>query len=204
MTRARLRRPASVVGRLAVELVVVSVAVYAAFALTEWQAEREEAERRRQIRQALVREIRDITDDTRVTVVWSSEMVARYDSAFAAAETPRLTPVIEPVHIQPHMWQATLQSGGLELLDVPTIFRISRFYNELNLSLEQLEQLRTLSESVLIPNLDLGPTEFYDDNARLRPKYDWYMFGLRRVAAFAQRITAMGDSVVAELGDVTR
>jgi len=186
--------------RLAFELVVVFVGVYAAFALSEWEARREAEERRAQIQQALVQEIRDIVRNVRNATEWASHAVAAYDSAFAAGQTPALVPLIEPIRVQPHMWQATLESGGLDLLDVRTIYQISEFYNGLNAGFEQLAQLRGLSESVLIPNLGNGTSEFYDGAGRLRPKYNWYFAGLQNLLSLAEGITARGDFLVRELG----
>lgn len=195
-----LRRSRSILLRLLFELVVVFVGVYAAFALSAWQERREATERRQQIELALVREIRDITANTRQAATWTGEAVAHYDSAFAVGSRPRLEPMIEPIGVRAHMWEATLESGGLELLDVGRIYRLSQFYNELNIGFEQLAQLRTLSETVLIPNLGRGSGEFYDEDGKLRVKYGWYMMGLRNLHGLAERITASGDSLVAELG----
>ena len=76
----------------------------------------------------------------------------------------------------------------------------SEFYNGLNAGFEQLAQLRTLSETVLIPNLDSGPKEFYDPATKqLRSKYTWYLEGLRHVGDLAVGITAHGDKLVADL-----
>jgi hypothetical protein len=96
--------------------------------------------------------------------------------------------------------EATLQSGALDLFDIPTVYRLSQFYNELNAGFEQLAQLRNLSESVLIPNLERGSSEFYEQGGRkLRPKYQWYRDGLGRLAGLAARITALGDSLTNQL-----
>ncbi|HEY8469624.1 MAG TPA: hypothetical protein VIL18_08280 [Longimicrobiales bacterium] len=186
--------------RLAFELVIVFVGVYAAFALQEWEARREAAERRAQIQQALVQEIRDIIGNTRIASEWTSRLVAEYDSAFAKGETPALVPLIEPVRVHTHMWEATIESGGLDLLDVPTIYRISEFYNGLNAGFEQLSQLRTLSESMLIPNLGNGTSAFYDSAGRLRPEYHWYIGGMRNLSVLADRITEQGELLVRDLG----
>lgn len=55
-----------------------------------------------------------------------------------------------------------------------------------------LAQLRALSESVLIPNLERGSNEFYQADGRLRPKYQWHREGLGRLSALAARITVVG------------
>ena len=80
------------------------------------------------------------------------------------------------------------------------MYRLSQFYNELNAGFEQINQLRSLSESVLIPNLERGTDEFYKPNGRqLRPKYQWYRDGLGRLSGLAKSITALGDSLTLQL-----
>jgi hypothetical protein len=193
-------------GRLGAELLVVFVGVYAAFALSQYEARREAAERRRQLQDALVREIRDLTSNTRRVSLELPIELARFDSAVRAGGRPPLQPWIEPIRVQTHMWEATLQSGALELFDIPTVYNLSRFYNELNAGFEQLAQLRALSETVLIPNLERGSNEFYElDGHSLRPKYRWYRSGLGRLAELAASITALGDSLTVTLAsDRTR
>jgi hypothetical protein len=186
-------------GRLLLELVVVFVGVYAAFALSERKAEQEALARREQLQAALVREIGDITRITRRVASELPQQLAYFDSAVAAGGRPPLVPWIEPIRVQTHMWEATLQSAALELFDVPTIYRISEFYNELNAGFEQLAQLRALSETVLIPALGRTDDEFYDSSNRLRPKYRWYREGQQRLLSRATAISARGDSLVASL-----
>lgn len=185
--------------RLALELIVVFVGVYAAFALSEHVSRKDAATRREQLQSALVREIQDITSNTRRVASMLPAQLADFDSAVAAGGRPQLTPWIEPVRVDTHMWQVTMQSAALDLFEVATAYNLSRFYNELNAGFEQLAQLRALSETVLIPNLGLGRGEFYDSDGRLRPKYAWYRDGLWRLATLAKGITILGDSLVASL-----
>jgi hypothetical protein len=80
------------------------------------------------------------------------------------------------------------------------VYRLSQFYNRLNAGFEQLTQLRTLSETVLIPNLGRDDEEFYDlESGNLRPEYAWYREGLERLGSLAASITSLGDSLVVEL-----
>jgi hypothetical protein len=192
----------ALIGRLALELVVVFIGVYAAFAMSEYQRRKDVDERRQQIQAALVNEIRDIASNTRRVATALPPQLARFDSAVAAGARPRLDPWIEPVGFQQHMWDATLQSGALDIFDVSTFYGISQFYNELNAGFEQLAQLRELSENVLIPALGEDSDEFYDADG-LRPGYRWYRDGLGRLAMLAEGITATGDSLVATLSSGT-
>lgn len=178
--------------------------VFAAFQLSEYREGQEEKIHRAQMQRALVQEIEEITIRTRRAATQTPRLIAYYDSSIAAGAMPPLQPLIEPISVRSHMWEAALESGGLNLLDVPTLYRISEFYNALNAGFEQLAQLRHLSETVLIPNLEKGPDEFYDpENATLRPKYQWYLQGLRNVADLAGGITDIGDELVADLKQET-
>jgi hypothetical protein len=192
-------RPWPLLGRLTLELAVVFIGVYAAFALSEYQTRQEAIARRQQLQAALVSEIRDITSNTRRVATTLPMQLVRFDSAVAAGARPGLEPWIEPVRVQPHMWEATLQSGVLDIFDVATVYGISQFYNELNAGFEQLTQLRQLSETVLIPELGQSSDEFYAPDNRLRPKYRWYRDGLERLSQLAAGITSQGDSLVAAL-----
>lgn len=187
--------------RLALELAVVFIGVYGAFALSQHEAKKEADDRRRQLQDALVREITDLTSNTRRVARQLPIQLAQFDSAVRAGARPPLQPWIEPVRVETHMWEATLQSGALGLFEIPTVYRLSQFYNELNAGFEQLTQLRTLSETVLIPNLERGSSEFYTPDGRtLRLKYQWYREGLGELARLAASITALGDSLTTQLG----
>jgi hypothetical protein len=196
MQALRSRRTKRRLSQLALELIVVFVGVYAASARSDYEEKRDAAKRQRQLQSALVREIRDITSNTRRVAEVLPRQLAQFDSAVASGKRPPLEPWIEAVRVQTHMWNATLQSGALDLFDVPTVYALSDFYNELNAGFEQLAQLRELSQSVLIPNLDKGPDEFFDaDSGRLRSKYYWYRSGLQRLSTLAATITLKGDSL---------
>jgi hypothetical protein len=185
--------------RLGLELLVVFIGVYAAFALSEHEDRRDDAVRRVQLQAALVREIEALTMNTRRVAETLPERLAQFDAAVAAGARPPLSPLIEAVRVDTHMWEAALQSSALDLFAVDTVYDLSRFYNELNAGFEQLAQLRALSETVLIPNLGLDSDEFYDADHRLRPKYGWYRAGLGQLQFLSSNITTLGDSLVVAL-----
>jgi hypothetical protein len=185
--------------RALLELLVVFIGVTAAFALSEYQ-KRVEAERRGYLlREALIQEIESTITNTQNVAVMFPQLQARTDSLVAAGERPPLLPMLEPVRVRSYMWEVALQSGGLELLDVRTAYRLSSFYNELNQGFVQLDQLRHLTETILLPNLHLGPEEFYEPSGDLRPKYQWHREGMFRLARLARDITAQGEALVAHL-----
>lgn len=197
---SRGRRTIDFLARLAFELLIIFVGVYAAFALSQHRAEREADEQRYQIREALIREIESVTVNTRRVATNTPRYLAMRDSLVAAGHRPMPQVFFEPFNIQTHMWDVTLQSNALDLLDVPTVYRLSVFYNSLNHGFDQLHQLRELSEEYLLPLLDEGPDGFYDDaTGELRPSLAWYLPSVRRLGSLAERITVSGDSLAADL-----
>ena len=108
------------IARLGVELLVVFIGVYSAFALSQYEARREADNRRRQLQEALTSKIRDLTSNTlRVARVLPAQL-AELRSAIKHGQRPTLTPWLEPVRVRTYMWESTLQSGALGLLPIPT------------------------------------------------------------------------------------
>lgn len=205
MTKSAMNTPATKnwrtsIGRLFTELVVVFIGVYAAFMLSEFRAEKQAEERRMQVVDALKTEIEEILFRAKRSSGGLIGLTAYYDSTIAAGAMPSLRPMIEPIRAESHMWEAALQSGGLNDLDVSTMYRLSQFYNVLNAGFEQLAQLRTLSETLIIPNLDQGPSAFYDvKTKKLLKKYYWYLDGLQRISALAEEVKNVGEVLVVDL-----
>jgi hypothetical protein len=198
-------RVARIAARWTTELAVVFVGVYGAFALAEWEEDREREERAAQIRGALIQEIRGIQEETRNGVFYMGLALSQLDSAMKAGMTPRLQPEMQPIGFRTHVWDATLASGELGLLDVETFYEVSEFYNRLNAGLEQLRQIQELSKTMLLPVLDEPAANLYEaaDSAgrvRLRPQYRWYVEGLGRTRAIARCVTVLGDTLLLHLG----
>lgn len=191
--------------RWTTELVVVFVGVYGAFAVAEWDEERERADRAAQVREALIEEIRDIQSNTHRVAVWAPRYLLMMDSALSAGTPVAPQPWLEPVNLQPHVWDATLTSGALDLFTVATFLEVSQFYNLLTLGFEQIGQLRSLSESQLLPRLGDPPSTFYESAAaapalRFKPEFEWYGASMRRLGVLARCITIQGDSALVRLG----
>ncbi|HEX6590187.1 MAG TPA: hypothetical protein VF039_14370 [Longimicrobiales bacterium] len=198
-------RVGPILARWTTELLVVFIGVYGAFVVAEWDEKRERSERVAQINGALVEEIRDIQGNTHRVALWAPSYLAGLDSALARGVPVAPQPWLEPVSIQPHVWNATLTSGALDLLSVETFLEVSEFYNLLTLGFEQIAQLRSLSETQLLPRLGDPASTFYTASGggpalRFRPEYEWYPGTMERLGTLARCITMKGDSALAALG----
>lgn len=72
------------------------------------------------------------------------------------------------------MWQVVIFFDGMQLLDVPTMFELSKYYNSFGIMLSKYEKLIEFAEHEIIPFED-APSRFYDDNGRLRAAYRAYI-----------------------------
>lgn len=186
-------------GALLLELVVVFVGVTAAFLLDAYRQERSDVRRRAQIVDALVNEIQTVSDGARGELPSIEAFSEDFEERLAAGERPALVPLFPTNGFRGDMWEATLQMGGVELLDVDVAMRLSHFYGVVQtLTLEQ-ERLDQFTREILIPNVGRSPDEFYDSSGALRAKYAWYPRGVRELERAGSALVAGGDSLIAIL-----
>lgn len=190
--------------RLAVEMLVGFVGVYAAFALSAYKDKRDQIERRHQIKRALIAEIRDVSKLARMNGPEYGKVLAQFDSAVAAGTKPAPRPFFEAVDWGNHVWEATKQAGGLTILDPPTFFRLSEFYNITDDMYAQYGQMREITITQIFPGLERGPDAFYlPGTTTLRPIFGVYRTDLRRLEQMNGSIARIGDGLIATLAKDT-
>jgi hypothetical protein len=114
--------------RIALEILIGFVGVYAAFALSAYKERRDLVDRRHQIKRALIAEVRPIVALARSNAPAYDSALAAFDSSVKAGR-PAPYPFVESIGLADHVWEATKQGGGLNLIDVPTFVALSQFYN---------------------------------------------------------------------------
>ncbi len=185
--------------RIALEIVIGFIGVYAAFALTAYKEQRDLVGRRHQIKRALIAEIRPIVELARSNGPSYLTHLQRFDSTVNAGH-PIPRPFTESIGITDHVWEATKQAGGLNLIDVPTFVALSEFYNMNSNMFAQYAQLRDFSLTEILPRLGAGPRAFYEPGTQtLRPSFVIYRSALRRLNGMNQSLVSGGDSLIARL-----
>ena len=183
--RARL---AAGLGRKAAELVTVFVGVYAAFLLNDYQSHREERQRREQILSWLEERYPEMYAE----LGRCSEEMRRTGDDFnrrvAAGEMPAVKTFLWTTDYNALELTGLLQSGGYTLLEIKTV----RSLQDVDGTLREMVALalhdQQLSDALILPNLDKGPSAFYDPATKhLRPAYAWYGdFAGQMVAKYAE------------------
>jgi hypothetical protein len=178
--------------RLLLELVVVFVGVYAAAMLAQRQARLAEEEHSRALRRALAAELAFIHQQG--SAIKLDEIVDFADS-ISAGHRPELFPFTWRVPFAPDVWEATLASGGVRLMEPSLVVAVSKFYGEMRGFMAELDDNRAYTRDILLPNLGRPPSEFYQENGRLRTKYGWYLSHMRYVARQVPMLVAQADSL---------
>ena len=185
-----------------IEFLIVFSGVYIAFMLTEMKENRIESQRRTQIYKALKRELIDVSANSKQFAAEIDRILLQYKTAIENGQFPQLHPFIQPIHFTPHMWNATIQSDGLNLLEIDQIEKISQFYNEVQQLLLKVEKLGTLSHLYLIPNMDKPKEEFYNiELNNVKSKYEWYFGILQGIVKDCDKVCKSADTLILTIDD---
>lgn len=189
--------------RLASELVIIFAGVYGAFWVERYQQVLEDRERAVTILEALEREIDQFSGEGRYVEVGIASALAVYDSAVAVGL--QVTPAYyrEPGAETPSVsvWEATVASGGVNLLDPGLFYDLAAFYNRVQSFSQRYLRYNLITEEEVLPRLSLGARAFYDPRSgELEPIFEVHMDQLRTLLEEATQIIARADT----LGDVVR
>ena len=177
------------IGRWTAELVLVFVGVYAAFWLNNYQQHREDAGRRDQILAALEQQLRKGIESGKINRAKQEQEAAEFRRALDAGEMPSLKPFVFTTDYSPTDWATMLQSGGIQLLDVPTLMAVRNDESVIRWGLSRMAWYQKLSDDLIVPNLDQGISFFYDPaTKKLRKRFEIYPDALDARVKFANEL----------------
>ena len=177
-----VKRFAARFGWLMAELVFVFLGMYGAFLLERMHDDDMDLLRKRQILQALVDEFEDYETELGSASSSLDEAYAEpFFSAYGEGERPFPTPL--PYggmgSVNTGIWEAMLQSGGIEVLEVEVIQQVQVFFKKLQDLLDLYSRFERLTEQMILPEMDQDVTFFYQaEGPELRDKYKWYVNSL--------------------------
>jgi hypothetical protein len=171
------------VGLWFIELVTVFIGVYLAFFLNGHRIQQNHEHKRQQIYTALYRyfsagapEIKRSKNDI------DSLYVSPFLKAYQNKDMPRLKELpFFKSSINDHTWNAMLQAGGIDLLDIKLIREVSSFFAANQRLMQAMKHFNRLNETSLLPHLNDDLSEFYNTKMKkLKPKYKWYIQSLKK------------------------
>ena len=169
-------------GWLIAELVFVFLGLYGAFLLERANDEKNDLMRKRQILEALIDEFVEYESD----LVGSSDTLDEgYAVPFFGAYSSGEKPFPKPLpfgdgggltSMNTGIWEAMLQSGGIEVLEVELIQEVQQFFKNHEKLILTYSSFDRRVELMIIPNQDENSSFFYEqEGIVLRNKYKWYV-----------------------------
>jgi len=189
--------------RLVTELVIIFAGVYGAFWVERYQQTLEDRERAVTILEALEREIDQFSGAGRYVEEGIASALVAYDSAVALGLQVAPAYYREPGAETPSVsvWEATVASGGVNLLDPGLFYDLAAFYNRVRSFSQRYLRYNQVTEQEVLPRLSLGTSAFYDPRSGgLDPIFEVHMDQLRTLRKEATQIIARADT----LGEVVR
>jgi hypothetical protein len=174
-------------GRWVAELVLVFVGVYAAFWLSNYQQQQQDAQRRDRILASIEQTLREGIESSKINRVSEQEpAAAEFRRALDAGEMPPLRPFVFITDYSPSDLATMLQSGGVQLLDVQTLRALRNDESVIRWGLARMARYQKLSDELIVPNLDQDISFFYDPaTKKLRKRFEIYPEALQETVNLA-------------------
>jgi hypothetical protein len=188
--------------RLASELVIIFAGVYGAFWVERYRQDVEDRERATTILEALGREIENISREGPFVRDAMASALTAFDSATAAGTQPPPAFYREPGAETPSIsvWQATVASGGVNLLDPELFYDLAAFYNRVESFSQRYLRYNQTTEQEVSPRIPLGAQAFYDaSSGELGPLFAVHIDQLRTLLSEAREIIDRADALLASV-----
>ena len=172
-------------GWLIAELIFVFLGLYGAFLLERANDDKNDLIRKKQILEALVDEFVEYESDL---IAASEKLDEGYGIPFFTAYSGGEKPFPQPLpfghggglgDLNTGIWEAMLQSGGIDVLEVELIQEVQQFFKKFQDMHSVYERFERMVELMIMPELDQNNSFFYQsEGPELRDKYKWYVHQL--------------------------
>lgn len=164
------------------DFAIVVLGVFIGIQVSNWNAARGQRERREQVTQALLTDLKDGMEVQRAVIVEPIRQgLAEWSAAFQRGERPPPYFLRIPgSETAPETWQTLQQEQLSALFDPLTLFDLGFYYSELTGVGRKYVRYVTFVENEILPALKEDPSAFYDAEGRsLKPEYAASMDRLR-------------------------
>ena len=188
-------------GAWSAELILVFIGAYAAFWLNNYQERQRDAQRRDVILASLEEEVRASINGAQTEAQTEEKQAAAFRRALEAGEIPTLRPFSFISDYSPTDVATLLQSGGVELLDPKTLIALRNVESTLRRGLALMARYERLSDQLIVPNVDQGPSFFYDPTTgKLRKRFEDYPQSIEDTAQFFRNLEKAQTELLKQMG----
>jgi hypothetical protein len=190
--------------RFIAEMLVVFVGVYSAFALDTARSERAESHRLHQFLEAMQKDFQDSEDELSASLPTIFAVIDSLVEAHDSGKMPRIGHLSMWMSFRSRAWEAMLQSGGINLLDVDFVLAVEDYYTLIERLSAELVESRQMSANLILPRMNEGNETFYDPQTnRLKPAYRWYLSELRTYRDLLEQIRDQNTDLLERIGTMT-
>ena len=182
-------------------MAVIFVGVLGAFFAEDARQQIEDDRRAAQIYSALHGELEAFHERVPLVVAEMGELLDRWTAGYEAGNRPPPAYYREPGAEAPPtaIWEATLASGGVALLDPELFNALAQYYNRLSSVIDRYMRYNAVTEREVMPRLHGDPSDFYDDRGELLGTYRTHMILLdeirQELLALAEEGTGLIEAV---------
>jgi len=182
------------------ELLLVFIGVYGAFWLNSYQERHREAQRHDRILATLEESVQKSVKRYEAAAAQQDRVAADFRRALNAGEMPPVGMFFFSSGYSATDAAALLQAGGLDLLDPATISAWRNAESIARTGNSEMQQIQTLSNELIAPNLDQDISFFYDPaTKRLRKRFASYPDALQAAADFLHNLTSAHQQLLERL-----
>jgi hypothetical protein len=184
--------------RLFVELIIIFVGVYGAFWVERYQQELEDRDRALSILEALEAEIDEVVRYGPTVLEVMDTSLNAFEEARGEGQNPPPAYYREPDAETPNtsVWEATVASGGVALLDPELFYDLAWYYHRMRSFSQRYLRYTAFTETEILPLLSRGGGAFYDPaTGELQPLFVVHMDQFRILRNDAAAILAGADSL---------
>lgn len=179
------------------ELCLVFIGVYGAFWLNSYQERQREAERRDRILVELQESVQKSLKRYETAAEQQDRVAADFRRKLNAGGMPPLGMFFFASGYSASDAATLLQSGGLDVLDPTTISALRNAESVARSGLSEMQEIQTLSNQMIAPNLDQDISFFYDPATRqLRKRFASYPEALQITADFLHNLVIANQQVL--------
>ncbi|MFY0592882.1 hypothetical protein [Roseivirga sp.] len=170
------------------ELLIVFVGVYGAFELNRFQQTEREKTIRESYFNSFMSELVKLSSDIKGVQREIDRAITKFDTAMAKGETPMLKPLNIYFKSPMLITRAGFNEDVFTQLDPGLAASLSGGYDNVQVVSQNIADFNDICNRQLISNT---PITFYDKNGILKPEFDWYIAGLKRLQRYMINLSEM-------------
>ena len=182
-----------------IELIIVFIGVYAAFALNNYQTRQDEKQRKHQLLGYLEQQTTNGLPQLRQTTADYDKRMNIFLDALKKGEMPPLEVFGWASGYDENSVGWVLQAGGLQLLDIQTVARLRELDAVIRTNISVMTHYQKLSDELIAPHIG-DQNHFYDPAAKqLQPAFQSYPDMLRDGSRFLHTLIEARERLAAQL-----